>query len=78
MIKVAVVGSGYWGKNLVRNFAELGALHTICDKDIATLKSFQERYHRQIRLYRRRSSCDQRRVGLCPYAGNNWNPAKLK
>jgi UDP-2-acetamido-3-amino-2,3-dideoxy-glucuronate N-acetyltransferase len=28
---IAVVGCGYWGKNLVRNFAELGALHTICD-----------------------------------------------
>ena len=28
---VAVVGNGYWGKNLVRNFFELGALHTVCD-----------------------------------------------
>ena len=28
---IAVVGCGYWGKNLVRNFAELSALHTICD-----------------------------------------------
>ena len=30
---IAVVGCGYWGKNLVRNFAQLGALHTICDSD---------------------------------------------
>jgi len=30
-LKIAVVGGGYWGKNLVRNFAELGALHTLCD-----------------------------------------------
>jgi len=44
MSSVAVVGSGYWGKNLVRNFSELGVLHTICDKDIATLNSFQEKY----------------------------------
>ena len=44
MINVAIVGSGYWGKNLVRNFSELGVLHTICDKDIATLNSFQEKY----------------------------------
>jgi UDP-2-acetamido-3-amino-2,3-dideoxy-glucuronate N-acetyltransferase len=29
--KVAVVGGGYWGKNLVRNFSELGALDTVCD-----------------------------------------------
>jgi len=30
-VKVAVVGVGYWGKNLVRNFCELGALEVLCD-----------------------------------------------
>lgn len=29
--KVAVIGAGYWGKNLVRNFARLEALHLVCD-----------------------------------------------
>ena len=29
--QVAVVGCGYWGKNLVRNFRELGALRMVCD-----------------------------------------------
>lgn len=29
--QVAVVGCGYWGKNLVRNFAQLGALQMVCD-----------------------------------------------
>lgn len=28
---VAVVGCGYWGKNLVRDFAQLGVLRVICD-----------------------------------------------
>jgi UDP-2-acetamido-3-amino-2,3-dideoxy-glucuronate N-acetyltransferase len=28
---VAVIGCGYWGKNIVRNFAELGALRAVCD-----------------------------------------------
>ena len=28
---VAVIGSGSWGKNLVRNFFEIGALKTVCD-----------------------------------------------
>ncbi len=28
---VAVVGCGYWGKNIVRNFAELGELRAVCD-----------------------------------------------
>lgn len=30
---VAVVGMGYWGKNLVRNFSEIGALSLICDEN---------------------------------------------
>jgi len=30
-MKIAVIGCGYWGKNLVRNFNELGVLHTVCD-----------------------------------------------
>src|SRR5437588_101615 len=29
--KIAVVGVGYWGKNLVRNFYQLGALEVLCD-----------------------------------------------
>lgn len=28
---VAVIGCGYWGKNHVRNFQQLGALATVCD-----------------------------------------------
>ncbi len=33
MVKVAVIGCGYWGKNLVRNFHELNALKTLYDVD---------------------------------------------
>jgi UDP-2-acetamido-3-amino-2,3-dideoxy-glucuronate N-acetyltransferase len=29
--RIAVLGCGYWGKNLVRNFHELGALGMVCD-----------------------------------------------
>jgi UDP-2-acetamido-3-amino-2,3-dideoxy-glucuronate N-acetyltransferase len=32
-IPVAVIGAGYWGKNLVRNFHQLGVLRIICDAD---------------------------------------------
>jgi predicted dehydrogenase len=31
MSKVTVLGCGYWGKNLVRNFHALGALGAVCD-----------------------------------------------
>ena len=41
---VAVIGSGYWGKNLVRNFHQLGALRLICDKNETVLNSFKEQY----------------------------------
>ena len=41
---IAVIGTGYWGKNLVRNFYDLGALHTICDADIDTVASFKKKY----------------------------------
>jgi UDP-2-acetamido-3-amino-2,3-dideoxy-glucuronate N-acetyltransferase len=33
MARVAVIGCGHWGKNLVRNFAELGSLAAVCDAD---------------------------------------------
>ncbi len=41
---VAVIGSGYWGKNLVRNFYQIGALRYICDKDKDTLLNFKKQY----------------------------------
>ena len=31
--RVAVVGCGYWGKNLVRNFAELGRSTAMVDEN---------------------------------------------
>jgi UDP-2-acetamido-3-amino-2,3-dideoxy-glucuronate N-acetyltransferase len=36
---VAVVGVGYWGRNLARNFAELGALAAVVDNDAASAQS---------------------------------------
>jgi len=41
---LALVGSGYWGKNLARNFEALGALGVICDKNEAVLAAFREKY----------------------------------
>jgi UDP-2-acetamido-3-amino-2,3-dideoxy-glucuronate N-acetyltransferase len=42
--KVAVLGMGYWGKNLVRNFHNLGALKTVCDADPTREASVNEQY----------------------------------
>lgn len=42
--KVAVVGMGYWGKNLVRNFYELGALSAVCDSEASVEATLQRDY----------------------------------
>jgi len=41
---VAVVGNGYWGKNLVRNLFELGALRTVCDGNSVVEASVRAKY----------------------------------
>ena len=41
---IAVIGSGYWGRNLIRNYHQLGALRLICDKDRNVLACFKEEY----------------------------------
>ena len=42
--RIAVIGSGYWGRNLVRNFHQLGALHTVCDGNLRVEKEICEKY----------------------------------
>lgn len=39
---LALVGAGYWGKNLARNFNSIGALHTLCDTRQGTLDSYAD------------------------------------
>jgi UDP-2-acetamido-3-amino-2,3-dideoxy-glucuronate N-acetyltransferase len=48
MVKIGLIGAGYWGKNLLRNFSELGALYAICesDPDNQSLKA-----HTGVKLY---------------------------
>lgn len=41
---LALVGAGYWGKNLARNFNDLGALHAICDSNPEILETYQQGY----------------------------------
>jgi UDP-2-acetamido-3-amino-2,3-dideoxy-glucuronate N-acetyltransferase len=41
---VAVVGTGYWGKNLVRNFHQIGSLKMICDKNEVVLGTLQAQH----------------------------------
>jgi UDP-2-acetamido-3-amino-2,3-dideoxy-glucuronate N-acetyltransferase len=43
-VRVCVVGAGYWGKNLVRNFHSLGALESVCDTNNETLERVRKEY----------------------------------
>src|SRR6059036_3496004 len=52
---VAVVGMGYWGKNLVRNFHQLGALCAVCDSEQSVEKNCKEQYG-DIKFYQDYSS----------------------
>src|SRR4051812_38611842 len=44
--RVAIVGLGYWGPNLVRNFNELDCAEVVavCDSDVERLELIQRRY----------------------------------
>jgi len=46
MINVAIIGHGYWGPNLLRNFAEVpeGSVRAVCDLDARRLEAVQRRY----------------------------------
>jgi UDP-2-acetamido-3-amino-2,3-dideoxy-glucuronate N-acetyltransferase len=41
---IAVIGCGYWGKNLVRNFSDLGVLNTICDVSSQVLNTLSQKF----------------------------------
>ena len=41
---VAVVGTGRWGRNIVRNFAELGALAMVVDPNVDAARPLAEKY----------------------------------
>lgn len=43
-VRVGVVGCGYWGRNLVRNFHQLGALAAVCDVDARNLEEMRRSY----------------------------------
>jgi UDP-2-acetamido-3-amino-2,3-dideoxy-glucuronate N-acetyltransferase len=42
--RVACIGAGHWGRNLVRNFSDLGALAAVCEADASTRAAIAERH----------------------------------
>lgn len=46
-LNIAVIGSGYWGPNLIRNVAQIptAMLHTLCDLNEKRLREIADEYH---------------------------------
>jgi len=42
---IAVIGCGHWGKNLVRNFSELGVLSSICDPNTEIVEQYSKQFN---------------------------------
>ncbi len=42
---ISVIGCGHWGKNLVRNFSDLGVLSSICDPNTEIANKYANQYN---------------------------------
>jgi UDP-2-acetamido-3-amino-2,3-dideoxy-glucuronate N-acetyltransferase len=42
--RIAVIGAGSWGRNLVRNISQLGALKAVCETKVKSLQSCRAKY----------------------------------
>jgi UDP-2-acetamido-3-amino-2,3-dideoxy-glucuronate N-acetyltransferase len=43
-VRIAAVGTGYWGKNILRNLADLNTLAAIVDPDTKTVRELQAKF----------------------------------
>ena len=43
-MNLGLIGGGYWGKNLIREFNKTGTLHTICDINTVALEGYIKEY----------------------------------
>jgi UDP-2-acetamido-3-amino-2,3-dideoxy-glucuronate N-acetyltransferase len=43
-MNLGLIGGGYWGKNLIREFNKTGTLHTICDINTVALEGYTTEY----------------------------------
>lgn len=42
MKTIALIGAGYWGKNILRNLYEMGFLHSVCETNPQLVKDFKQ------------------------------------
>lgn len=49
---IAIIGCGYWGKNLIRNYFELGSLYSVCDDNVDLAKGFASLYSCKVQTFK--------------------------
>lgn len=75
-ISVAVVGCGYWGKNLIRNISELGVLAAVCDHNSEHAKKFADEFKVQSLTLEKLLASDIPAVMIAAPAGQHFVLAK--
>ncbi len=76
---LALVGGGYWGKNLARNFDAIDALGVLCDVNASTLESYGDSYPlaRRTTLFQSvLESSDIKRIAIATPAVTHFSLAK--
>lgn len=73
---VAVVGCGYWGKNLIRNLSEMGVLAAVCDHHVDHAKKFAEEFKVQSLTLEQLLASDISAVMIAAPAGQHHALAK--
>ena len=75
-LKIAVIGCGHWGKNLVRNFSDLGVLKYVCDSNIAHSQEIAKKYNVESKSISELLKTDIDGVVIAAPAEQHYNIAK--
>lgn len=79
MNDLALIGCGYWGRNIARNFLALGALRALCDPDGAVLAGYRDGYeevHRESNVDAVFEDEAIRKVAIAAPAGLHYDLAR--
>ncbi len=75
-LKIAVIGCGYWGKNLVRNFSEVGFLTYVCDANQTLAEKTAQAYSVQAQTLEQILTSDVEGVVIAAPAAQHFELAK--
>src|SRR3990167_1824248 len=70
---LAVIGTGSWGQNLVRNFYKLEVLRAVCDQDKERLKPWKEEWPELVALENFEDALKDKLIKAVAIATSNRN-----